>query len=63
MDKFSLFKLLNSFSSLLQQPQTEEKPIQKKEPPKNSSFSKAYINTVSAHKAFVERVKNRENKN
>ena len=63
MDKFSIFKLLNTLSSFLAEqpnavtPKKEEPASQKKE---ENSFAKAYIKSVQNHRDFVNRVQNKK---
>ena len=69
MDKFSLFKLLNSFSKLLTEkeasPSKDEGEVlssllsaTKKEPPlkKKPNPSSSYLKAVKSHQEFVKRV-------
>ncbi|MBR2614747.1 MAG: hypothetical protein IKC71_04030 [Clostridia bacterium] len=62
MDKFSIFKLINSLSSLLTEEVKKPLPIKESAPPeknKESSFKNAYINSVKNHQDFVKRVQNK----
>ena len=62
MDKFSIFKLLNSLSSYISEEANKPVPIKESAPPvknKENSFKNAYINSVKNHQEFVKRVQNK----